>query len=421
MNIKLSVIIVSYKVPVFLEQCLLSLSNAVLYLKEINAYNSEIIVIDNQSQDESTRLTENKFPHVRLIKNSRNEGFSKANNKAFRQARGEYVLFLNPDTLVPEDLFTDIIPYMDKHPNAGALGVKMIDADGNFQPESKRAYPNPARALGHLFGLAYFFPHSKKFNGYLLNRLSPDAIHRIEILSGAFMLIRRKAAEKIGLFDERFFMFGEDIDLSYRILKAGYENIYYGKKTVIHYKGESTKKDSHRYVSIFYQAMQIFVNKHIAPKSRLGAAVLQTGIKMRAGVAHTALFLKKQSRLLFKPAKPDVSLKNILLLGNADDVHRIRGFFCRNDRQCFIQAVFNTPENSSSEEVCLTVKQITARIKIDTIIFNAETQSIRIFMCILEESAGQGIRFYTLANEKKYLIGCNCIRLKNNQADCKMQ
>ncbi len=258
---KLSVVIVNYNVKHFLEQCLHSVQNA---LKGIE---SEILVVDNNSVDGSCMMVEEKFPGVRLIQNKTNTGFSYANNQAIKISRGEYVLLLNPDTLVEEDTFKKIIKYMDSHPDAGALGVKMIDGKGNFLPESKRGLPTPMVAFYKIFGFSRLFPHSKTFNRYHLGYLDNEEVHQVEILSGAFMFIRKLALEKSGLLDESFFMYGEDIDLSYRILKSGYKNIYYPETTIIHYKGESTKKGSINYVLVFYRAMAIFARKHFSKKN----------------------------------------------------------------------------------------------------------------------------------------------------------
>lgn len=255
---KLSVIIVNYNVKYFLEQCLYSVQRAI---KDIAA---EVLVVDNHSVDGSCAMVREKFPWVHLITNQENVGFSRANNQAIRIARGEYVLLLNPDTVVQEDTFVKCIEFMDAHPEGGALGVKMIDGKGHFLPESKRALPTPWVAFYKIFGLSRLFPKSRTFGRYHLTYLNPDQIHEVEILSGAFMFIRRKVLDEIGLLDETFFMYGEDIDLSYRIIQAGYKNYYFPHTSIIHYKGESTKKGSLNYVLVFYQAMIIFAQKHFA-------------------------------------------------------------------------------------------------------------------------------------------------------------
>jgi len=228
-------------------------------------------------------MIKSKFPFVKLIENKENLGFSKANNQAIRLSKGEYVLLLNPDTIVEEDTFTKVIDYMDKNPKAGGLGVKMIDGKGRFLPESKRALPTPEVSFYKIFGLSKLFPKSKRFSKYHLGYLSNNEIHDIEILSGAFMFMRKEVLDKIGLLDESFFMYGEDIDLSYRIIKEGYKNIYFPETKIIHYKGESTKKGSINYVFVFYNAMIIFAKKHFSTKNaKIYSLLINFAIYFRA-------------------------------------------------------------------------------------------------------------------------------------------
>ena len=284
---KLSVIIVNYNVKYFLEQALLSVQKA---CRNIQA---EVFVVDNNSVDDSVQMVKAKFPNVKLIINKNNPGFAVANNQAIRQSKGEYVLLLNPDTVVEEDTFERCINFMDKHPEAGGLGVKMIDGSGNFLPESKRGFPSPRVAFFKTFGLSRFFPKSKLFNHYHLGYLDKDETHEVEVLAGAFMLLRRSVLDKIGLLDESFFMYGEDIDLSYRIIQAGYKNYYFSKTTIIHYKGESTKKGSLNYVRTFYNAMIIFARKHFkGEKAKLFILMLQFAIYFRAFITVIGNFFK---------------------------------------------------------------------------------------------------------------------------------
>lgn len=258
---KLSIVIVNYNVKYFLEHCL----HAVY--KAIHGLETEVFVVDNNSVDGSVEMVLAKFPWVRLVANRDNVGFSKANNQAIKMSSGEYVLLLNPDTVVEEDTFHKIVEYMENHPEAGGLGVKMVDGKGNFLPESKRGLPTPGVAFYKIFGLSKLFPRSHTFGKYHLGYLDREKIHEVEILSGAFMLLRKKVLDQIGLLDETFFMYGEDIDLSYRIIQAGYKNIYFPETRIIHYKGESTKKSSVNYVVTFYNAMIIFARKHFSSKN----------------------------------------------------------------------------------------------------------------------------------------------------------
>lgn len=287
---KLTVVIVNYNVEHFLEQCLLSVRKA---SKKIQV---ETYVVDNISIDGSVEMVKEKFPEVTLIENKENVGFSKANNQAMRIAKGEYVLLLNPDTVVEEDTFTKVVEFMDAHPEAGGLGVKMIDGKGVFLPESKRGLPTPSVAFYKIFGLSTLFPKSKKFGKYHLGYLGREDINEIEILSGAFMLMRKKALDEVGFLDEAFFMYGEDIDLSYRILLGGYKNYYYPDTQIIHYKGESTKKSSVNYVFVFYNAMIIFAKKHFSAKNANTFSILiKLAIYLRASIAIFNRFVKKIS------------------------------------------------------------------------------------------------------------------------------
>lgn len=277
---KLSVIIVNYNVKYFLEQCLKAVQKA------MHAIDGEVWVVDNNSVDGSVEMVSQKFPDIHLIANSKNTGFSVANNQAIKLAKGEYVLLLNPDTVVEEDSFSKCIAFMDSHPEAGALGVRMVDGSGNFLPESKRGLPTPEVALYKMFGLNKLFPKSRKFGRYHLGFLPENEVNEVEVLAGAYMFMRRTALEKVGLLDEAFFMYGEDIDLSYRIIKGGYKNYYFPETSIIHYKGESTKKGSANYVRIFYQAMVIFARKHYSgSKSGLLIFLINTFIYLRAFAA----------------------------------------------------------------------------------------------------------------------------------------
>lgn len=285
---KLSIVIVNYNVQYFLENCLHSV------VKASKALESEIFVVDNNSVDGSLKMLKEKFPEVKVIANKKNLGFSKANNQAIRKAKGEYVLLLNPDTLVEEETFTKCIAKMDSDPKIGGMGVKMMDGKGNFLPESKRGLPTPAVAFYKIFGLSSLFPHSKRFGQYHLGHLSKEENHEIDILSGAFMLLRKKVLDEIGLLDEDFFMYGEDIDLSYRITKAGYKNLYFSESSIIHYKGESTKKSSINYVFVFYKAMAIFAKKHFSKRNaQTFTDLINFAIYIRAGIAVFMRFFKR--------------------------------------------------------------------------------------------------------------------------------
>ncbi|WP_170227953.1 glycosyltransferase family 2 protein [Vicingus serpentipes] len=282
---KLSIIIVNYNVKNFLDQCLNSV------FKGITKIEAEVFVVDNISTDGSVEMVQKKYPSVKLIANEKNVGFSIANNQAIKIAKGEYILLLNPDTVVEEDTFEKCIQFSDNQTELGGLGVKMIDGNGIFLPESKRGLPTPSVSFYKIFGLSSLFPKSKKFAKYHLGYLNEDETNEIEILSGAYMWMRKSVLDEIGYLDEGFFMYGEDIDLSYRIIQAGYKNYYFPKTKIIHYKGESTKKGSINYVFVFYNAMIIFSKKHFTKNAKAFSFFINIAIYLRAALALIVRFI----------------------------------------------------------------------------------------------------------------------------------
>ena len=284
----LSVVIVNYNVVFFLEQCLNSVFAA---SKNLNV---QIFVVDNNSVDGSINMLKENFSSVILIENKENVGFSKANNQAIKRANSPYVLLLNPDTVIEEDTFDKCIDFMNSNTDCGGLGLRMLDGKGNFLPESKRGFPSPSVAFYKIFGLSYLFPKSQKFGRYHLGFLSEFEVNEVDVLSGAFMLLRTLTLEKVGLLDEQFFMYGEDIDLSYRIKLGGYKNYYFPETKIIHYKGESTKKSSVNYVFVFYKAMILFAKKHFSNKNaNLFSFAINLAIYMRASLSLINRFVKK--------------------------------------------------------------------------------------------------------------------------------
>lgn len=270
-----------------MEQCLFSV------LKAIKNIDAEIIVVDNHSSDESATFFNNRFREVTFFWNERNVGFARANNQALKKASGDYVLFLNPDTIVPEDCFEKCLSFIRSQNNHCALGIKMLDGSGNFLKESKRSFPSPITSLYKIVGLARLFPHSKTFARYHLGNLSNYETHEVDVLAGAFMMMPKKILDITGGFDETFFMYGEDIDLSFRIQEAGFKNFYFAESTILHFKGESTKKGSLNYVKLFYRAMSVFVKKHYGNASAgIFNFLIQTAIFLRACLAAVARFLK---------------------------------------------------------------------------------------------------------------------------------
>ncbi len=275
----LSIIIVSYNVRYFLYQCLTALYRSQCRLSW------EIIVVDNASHDGSVEMVREHFPTAKLIVNDANVGFARAVNQAIELAKGKYILLLNPDTIVAEDVLQQCFDFMETHPEAGGMGVKMIDGSGKYAPESKRAFPTPRVAFFKLFGLHRLFPTSAYFNRYYLGHLPKDSVQKVEVLSGAFMWLRRKVLDEVGGLDTRFFMYGEDIDLSHRITRAGYDLYYYPHCAVVHFKGESTFTYDWKYVRQFYRAMAQFVSKHYkGRKAWTYLVLLRAGLWLRAAI-----------------------------------------------------------------------------------------------------------------------------------------
>ncbi|MCJ7934958.1 MAG: glycosyltransferase family 2 protein [Chryseobacterium sp.] len=267
---KLSIIIVNYNVAQLLRKCLLSIQE---YVKDIEY---EVIVMDNASTDPSWKDLIPEFPAVRFMSSETNGGFSKANNQAIKKAEGEYVLLLNPDTEFEGRYMQDLLDFADSDPDFGCLGIQMHDAKGHFLPESKRSVPDMFNSFEKLF------TNLKKNNSksYYRNDIEKDEIAEVEVVTGAFLLIRKNVYESIGGLDEAYFMYGEDIDLCYTLLRKGYKNYYYGKALLLHHKGESTIKDG-VYLKRFYGAMQIFIDKYYKEEKPLQYSFLKAGLKLR--------------------------------------------------------------------------------------------------------------------------------------------
>ena len=274
---KLSIVIVNYNVRPYLEQCLQSVQRA------LGGIGGEVFVVDNHSSDDSVEVVKRDYAWVKLMENQENQGFARANNLAIRQAQGEYVLLLNPDTIVEESTLRNVLAFMEAHPKAGGAGVMMRNEDGSLAPESRRALPTPWVSCLKMIGF------DKR---YYMSHLPWEEPGRIEVISGAFCFLRRKALDEVGLLDEDFFMYGEDIDLSYRLLKGGWEN-WYLPYAITHYKGRSTQKTDYRYVHIFYQAMLIFLRKHYGHLSVFYTIPIKLAIYFRAAIALTDILRKK--------------------------------------------------------------------------------------------------------------------------------
>ncbi|MCX7761739.1 MAG: glycosyltransferase [Candidatus Kryptonium sp.] len=285
MEVDLSIIIVNYNVKDFLENALISIRNATAGL------NTEIFVVDNASEDGSVEMIRQKFPDVKLIANSENLGFAKANNQALKLAKGKYILLINPDTIVQEDTFKILISFFETHPECGMAGCKVLNPDGTLQLACRRSFPTPWVAFTKMVGLSALFPKSKIFGRYNLTYLDPNEITEVDAVSGSFMMIRREIYEQVGGLDEDFFMYGEDIDWCYRIKKAGWKIYYVPLTQIIHFKGESTRRSNLDEIRIFYDAMKIFVKKHYKEFALLGL-ILRVGIIVRGLIAMLGKFIK---------------------------------------------------------------------------------------------------------------------------------
>ncbi|MDR2118375.1 MAG: glycosyltransferase family 2 protein [Tannerellaceae bacterium] len=317
-EVKVSIVIVNYNVKYFLEQCLQSVRMAT------RGIDTEVVVVDNHSTDGSVAYLRPRFPEVFFIENQKNLGFSAANNQGILQCRGEYVLLLNPDTVIGEETVRTLCYFMDEHPQAGGAGVKMLDGRGLFLPESKRSFPTPWVSFCKIFGLSKLFPGTKLFARYSLPYLNPDRQHRVDVLAGAFMMIRHEALDKVGRMDESFFMYGEDIDLSYRLVLNGYTN-HYVPERILHYKGESTRRHDAAFVRNFYGAMLIFYKKHYPRSGRLMSFLIRMAIGLKAFLTSV---MAASARRAEEKRRKKVKKRRALILCR-DETFAYAGMECR--------------------------------------------------------------------------------------------
>ena len=396
---KLSVIIVNYKVKHYLEQCLRSVAEA------SRGIAVEVIVVDNASGDGSVEYLRERFPDVTIIASEENLGFARANNLAIRNSHGQYVLLLNPDTIVAEDTFRDFIGFMDSTPDAGGCGAYMLHTDGSFAPESRRGLPTPFVAFCKMSGLASLFPKSRTFGRYYMRYLNENEVNRIEIMSGAFMFLRRDALDKAGLLDEDFFMYGEDIDLSYRILKAGYNN-YFLPSRILHYKGESTVKSSYRYVHTFYRAMELFFNKHYAHYSILLSLPIKLAIWGRAMLAYAGNQFKHRNELT-----QHLHPINCLVIGNSEATEQVRAILTSlygNCRHTFVTGNSESlPQGHLSEGISLE--------GYDTVVYDTGAYSYGTILELLSREGTKRLSLGTYSADTRTLITDGAIHCNNER------
>ena len=366
---QLSVIILNYNVRFFLEQCVLSVQKA------LQSIDGEIIVIDNNSSDESCAMMKQQFPNIKLIENKENLGFPKGNNIGVAQAKGEYICILNPDTVVSEDTFLKILDFVTQsavevqNPQLGIIGCKLIDGTGNFLPESKRGVPTPWVAFTKIFGL---YKISNLFGKYYAQHLTENQSGNVEILVGAFMIMKRELYLEIGGFDENCFMYSDDIDLSYTVLKNGFENYYFHETSVVHYKGESTLRDG-KYMKRFQEAMQFFYKKHF------GGSVFFTFF-MKIGTFVFSLIKKNQQ-------------KNRIF---------------KTDKIVFFTKKYSNIKYFSSAILCSKFDDLKINPNINyEIIFDTDSFSFKEIIDYMEINKSKNIAFKNYIHQSQYTIGSN--------------
>ena len=384
---KLSIIIVNYNVRFFLEHCLLSV------IKACKNLTAEIIVVDNNSTDGSKEYLTPKFPSVKFIWNTINVGFGKANNSAVFIAQGEYILFLNPDTILPEKCFEKCISFFENNKDCGALGVRMIDGSGAFLKESKRSLPKASAGLFQMIGLTNVFPNSSLFSKYYAGHLPEKENKKVEVLSGAFMMLSKNAVEISAGFDEAFFMYGEDIDLSYRIIEAGLQNYYLGEVTIIHFKGESTQKKDDAYINYFYGAMKLFVDKHYK-KTKIKRTAMCMAITAGKSIAKIKnSFTSNYSKSLYE------SSHNTVFVGEEKHYERIKNLLSTS--KYLPQYFLDLHADFKMEEV----KRFLTEKKINTAIFGGSEHLSNAAIIEKMQAVSEEYTFLFYQNNTESIIG----------------
>lgn len=385
---KLSVVIVNYNVKYYLEQCLRAL------LRAAEGVDCEILVVDNASEDGSMQYLKPRFPRVTWIECKENGGFSHGNNIGFSHARGEYILMLNPDTIVTKDAIHGCIKFMDEHPEAGAAGVKMINKDGTFAMESRRGIVKPWVAFCKATGLCRRYPKSRLFGHYYMSYLDTEEANPIEMVSGAFMFLRHETLDRIGTLDEQFFMYWEDSDLSYRILKSGEKN-YYLPYTIFHYKGESSVKSKLRYRYWLYSSLQIFFKKHFPLYNILFYIPLQLSVavlKFRIHHAYPIVYGKNWEEYNEPP-------KRFIVIGSQQACDEIKEICSRNNLTA--DNLYLPTTEAETTDGHLTIKNIEGYTHV---LYDAESYSYDTMLQLLQKTPGNTLRLATYSTATGKLI-----------------
>ena len=375
----------------YLEQCLLSVMRATADI------DTEIFVVDNHSRDGSVEYITERFPDIRLIAGIHNLGFSRANNIAIRECCGEYVLLLNPDTVVGEQSIREVVDFMEAHPKCGGVGVRMVKSDGSDAMESRRGLPTPLTSLYKMLGLCSRFPKSRRFGRYYMGYLPWDEPARIDIISGAFFMLRHAALDRVGLLDEDFFMYGEDVDLSYRLLKGGFEN-WYVPVRILHYKGESTHKSSFRYVHVFYDAMLIFFRKHYGHLSLLLSLPIKVAIVLKATVALCGMQVKKARRSLGFFSRRELCCAAYVFVGSAKAMAECRDIVRRKG----IKAEFHEGDSVSCPDGHLGLKL--PEDTVVNVVYDTGAYSFSQIFDIFARDSRPGVRIGTYCSDTKTII-----------------
>lgn len=374
---QLSVVILNYNVRYFLELCVLSVQQAIEHL------DAEIIVVDNNSTDDSCAMMKLRFPNIKLIENKENSGFPKGNNIGVAQAKGEYVCILNPDTVVAEDTFQKVLAFAKQQNELGIVGCKLIDGTGNFLPESKRGIPTPWVAFTKIFGLYKMFPNASAFHKYYAQHLNENQTGKVAILVGAFMVMKRELYTDLGGFDENCFMYSDDIDLSYRALQKGKNNYYFHETTVIHYKGESTVKDG-TYMKRFQEAMNFFYKKHFEISFFFS-------LFMKIGIVFFSLVKMFQGKVTPKP-----SPQNYLLVSDNETT--------REKLEAKLQK--NT-KRTTSENGKIVFSQTFSEQQHAEVILDINYLNFKEAIAFFETNKNQSFTFKLLPMQRNFIIGSN--------------